>query len=501
MNNKLILKVIGFILIIEAMLLVLPMIIAFIYDEGDWKYFLITALGVTVLGLIFYGLKTKKKNMHAIDGYFVVGLAWVVLSIVGAVPLCVSGSIPNFLDAIFEAVSGFTTTGVTVLKDVERLSHSMQFWRIMTQWIGGMGMLVFMLAISPVAMGGSAIHMLRAEAPGPTTEKISPKISTTAKYLYLVYIILTAAQFICLIFAGLSPYHSLLTAFSTMATGGFSYMNTSLATLTMGQRDIVIIFMILAGINFNLIFLMATGKFKKALKNEELRTYLITLVVVCVAIAVPVWISASAGSISEIVHHSIFASASVLTTTGFVSCDMNAWPWFAKYLIMLLMFVGACSGSTSCGMKINRIGIMLKSIKDSLHGIVHPRSVSKVRYNGKEVQVEVIRGIRFYVCLLIVIFAFSIMIVCIDPKIDFVTAFSAVDATINSNGIGFEGAAGTYADFAWYSKIVFMIDMLIGRLEILPVVILFSKLLTPIRFFELKVIKRIKSRYRNRESM
>ena len=492
MNRKLILKVIGMIMMIEAALLVVPLLIALFYKESDWKYFLFTLIGSGVTGFVLYSIRNKKRTLHAQDGYLTVGLAWVVLSAVAAIPLCVSGYIPSFLDAMFETVSGFTTSGVTIMDDVEILSYSMQFWRIMTHWVGGMGILVFMLAISPVAGGGSAIHMLRAESPGPTTEKISPRISTTARYLYLIYIILTVVQVICLMITGLSAYHSTLIAFGTMATGGFSYSNASLAMLTVGQRNIVTVFMLLAGVNFSLYFLAVTGKIKDAIKNEELLWYAGIYVIGCTAMTISVCVRSVYATVGEAIHRVTFTMAALITTTGYSCTNVDLWPWFAKHLILLFMFAGACAGSTAGGIKISRIGIMLKSLRDSLHNLIHPRSVSKVRFNYREVPQETIRSIRFYFCLFIIIYAVSMVIVSLDPKGDFITAFAAVDTTIGNNGIGLEGANGPFSGFAWYSKVVFIIDMLIGRLEIFPIIILLNAMLSPAKNAGRAVIKGIR---------
>lgn len=489
MNKRLICKFIGLILIIEAALLLLPMGVAFIYGEKDWIWFVITLAGSAAVGIPMYLVKTSTKNLHASDGFLIVALAWIVLSAVAAVPFVISGSIPNYLNAIFETVSGFTTSGVTIMDDVEILSYSMQFWRIFTHWIGGMGILVFMLAISPVAGGGTAIHVLRAESPGPVVEKVSPKIATTARYLYLIYIGLTLAEVASLMISGLDMYHSFLIGFGTMATGGFSYLNASMATVTFAQQTIITVFMLLAGINFSLYFLLLTGRFKSVFKNEELRWYLAIYVGLCVILSFAVCINHNFDSVGDAIHHVAFMSASLMTTTGYASCDVNVWPWFAKHLVLFFMFFGASSGSTAGGIKLVRIGIGLKSIKNSLHSLMHPRSVSTVRYNGKEVQSEVIRGVHFYLLLFVVIFVFSMIVVCLDPKGDFTSAFSAVDTTINNNGIAIEGAAGSMSGFAWYSKIVFIIDMLIGRLEIFPIMVLFGTIIMPVKIARRRLFK------------
>jgi len=481
-------------MIIEAALLLLPILISFLYNDGDWKWFLITMAGSAAVGFPLYFIKVKKKTLHVADGFLTVALAWIALSAVAAVPFVIAGAIPNYLNAIFETVSGFTTSGVTIMDDVEALSASMQFWRIFTHWIGGMGILVFMLAISPVAGGGSAIHMLRAESPGPVVEKISPRIGQTARYLYLIYIGLTLAEVIALAISGMDIYHGFLVGFGTMATGGFSWLNASMATVTFAQQNIITVFMILAGANFSLYFLLLTGKLKPVLKNEELRWYIICYVGLCVILTIAVSVGHNFASVGEAIHHVAFMTASLMTTTGYSSCNADLWPWFAKHLILLFMFMGASAGSTAGGIKISRIGIGLKSIRNSLHSLLHPRSVSTVRYNDKEVSSDVIRGVQFYLLLFVVIFASSMVIVCLDPKADFTTAFSAVDTTINNNGIGFAGANGPFSGFAWYSKVVFIIDMLIGRLEIFPIMVLFAMIVSPVKTSARRLRKKIEDR-------
>lgn len=479
----------GLILIIESALMVLPLLICLTYRENDWPFFLMCILGCLVPGIPLYLIKCDKKTIHAAEGYLIVGLAWIILSAVAAAPFVAAGYIPSFLDAMFETVSGFTTTGVTIMDNVEILSHSMQFWRIFTHWVGGMGILVFMMAITPVAGRGTAIHMLKAESPGPTTEKISPKISAAAKYLYLIYIGLTIIQIITLMISGMDVFHSALVAFGTMGTGGFSYMNTSMATVTIVQRSIITVFMLLAGANFSLYFLILTGKVKDALKNEELRWYGCIYVLACAIITFSTFRAGCFSTVRETVHYVTFSIASLMTTTGYSACDMNAWPWFAKNLTLLLMIIGACAGSTAGGIKVSRMGIALKSIRNSLKRLIHPRSVSTVRYNGKELPINVIQDVLFYLLLYVLIYSVSMIVICIDPKADFITAFSAVDTTINNNGIGFAWAAGPFSGFAWYSKVVFILDMLIGRLEIFPILILLDMIISPAKYAGRRAVK------------
>ena len=482
---------------IEGVMLLLPMGIAFIFGEKDYIWFIITAVPSMGVGALMYFLvRPEKKNMHAVDGFLTVAFAWIVMSAVAAVPFVISGTIPNFIDALFETVSGFTTTGCTALTDVEALSQSMLFWRSFTNWVGGMGILVFMLAISPVAGGGSAMHMLRAESPGPVTEKISPKISTTAKYLYLIYIGFTVIEIIALSISGMSVFHSSLISFATMATGGFSYLNTSIAAMTYAQQSIITVFMVLAGVNFSLYYLVLTGKGIAALKNEEFRWYLILYFgsVAVITLNVCLSVTGQFHSVGETIHYVLFTMASVITTTGFSVCDINGWPWFAKNLIMLIMFFGACAGSTAGGIKLSRIIIALKHVKNRIVNLFHPRSVGIVRFGGKDVGEDVIKSVSFYILLFVVLFAVSMVIVSFDPLCDFTTAFSAVDTTISNNGIGLGAAGGSFSVFSWYSKIVFIIDMLIGRLEIFPIVVFFGWLLSPVSKGAKAIRKRARAR-------
>ncbi|MBQ9814165.1 MAG: TrkH family potassium uptake protein [Lachnospiraceae bacterium] len=490
MNKRLILKVLGMIMIIEAALMLLPVIVAVIYREPHWLHFILTAVGLAILGSLLYLIKPKNTLLHARDGFLIVGLAWLVLSAAGAVPFVISGSIPNYLNALMETVSGFTTTGVTILDDIEALSHSMLFWRSFTHWVGGMGILVFMLSITPIAGGGSALYLMKAESPGPITEKVSPKISSTAKWLYVIYFAITGAEVIALCIAKLSLFNSFLISFATMGTGGFSYLNTSLMDMTWAQQTIATVFMLLAGLNFSLYFLIATGKGISAIKDEEFRWYAAIYVIATVVITVNVYMTGKFETLAEAIHHVAFGVASVITTTGFVSCDMDLWPWFSKGLLLLIMFIGACAGSTAGGLKVSRFAIMIKSCRRYLRKMMHPRSVSVLRFNKKELPKDVHHTVMFYIIALVLLTCISMIVVTLDPKSDFTTAFSAVSTTINNNGVAFGGAVGSMSGFAWYSKIIFIIDMLIGRLEIFPIIILFATLVSPFRWISKKIKRR-----------
>ena len=479
MNFRQALKIIGIIMLVMGALMIIPIAVALGYGEDDWVYFLYTMIPSMAIGLAFFLIPNKARNIHASDGFMIVAIGWIVVSAIAAVPLTISGYIPSFLNAMFETVSGFSTTGASAMPDVEILSYSMQFWRIFTNWIGGMGILVFIMAISPVAGKGTAIHLLRAESPGPETEKMSPKMGSNSRWLYGIYGGMTLAQIGALMIAGMDWYHATLVAFGTMATGGFAYLNTSMAALTMAQQTITTIFMVLAGINFGLFFLMLTGKFREAIKNEEMLTYLGIYVVSVALITLSIAGIGEFSSTGEAIHHAAFSVASVITTTGYTSCDMNVWPTFAKNLCLLLMFFGACAGSTAGGIKISRIGIAFKGIRTNLKKLMHPRTVGSTRYSGRELTESYVSSVVIYIVLFAVIYAVSVAIVCLDPIADFEAAFAAVDTTINNNGVGLYGAFGSFDRFQWYSRVVFIIDMLIGRLEIYPIMVLFSVILSP----------------------
>lgn len=468
--------------------MVVPAIVAVIYSEDDWIYFIGTAVPAAIVGFLLYSIKIKRKQLYGRDAYIITALVWIIMSLVGAVSLTVSGAMPDYLDAVFEIVSGFTTSGVTAFSDVEVLSHAVLFWRSLTHWIGGMGILVFMLAITSGSDGGSGLFIMRAESPGPEVDKVAPKLNQTAKYLYYAYAILTAIQIIALVIAELSVFDSFLVSFGTMATGGFAYLNTSLTTLTWAQQNIVTIFMFIAGINFALFVLAASGKPLEALKNEELRWYGAIFVIVSVLITVDVYNSGNYETVREAIHHTAFMVSSVITTTGYYTTDINVWPMFSQLLILFIMFLGACAGSTAGGIKVSRFAIMLKSARRYIRKIMHPRSVENVRFGGKEVSRQTEHSIMFYFCIFIVLFTGSFLIISLDPAMDdFLTAFSAVTTTISNNGVAFGDAGVSFGIYAWYSKVVFIIDMLIGRLEILPIMVLFSTVISPVTSISRKV--------------
>lgn len=492
MNKRLIIKILGLILIVEALFMVLPVIVSFCYADGEWKYFLITIAGLLAIGIPMFLVKPKNSYFFSRDGFVLVALAWIVMGLAGAVPFCISGLVPDYLNAVFESVSGFTTSGISILGNVEVASHSMLFWRSLTHWIGGMGVLVFVLALTPIA-GGSSMYIMRAEAPGPSTDKVVPRISSTAKFLYLAYIILTLAEAVALIIAKLPVFDSFIISFGTLATGGFSLLNTSLATYTVAQHIIVIIFMFIAGINFSLFFLVVTKKTRKALLDTEFLWYVAIMIISILLVTLNLHFSASSfGSFGENLRQGAFASVSAMTSTGFASFDYNQWPLFTKGLMILLMFVGASAGSTGGGIKVSRIIILARSVKAYIKEKMHPRSVNTVFFNRQAISESAIKGILIYLAIFCFIFIGSMIVVTTEESMNFGTAFASVTTAINNNGIEFshEGALG-FANYSWWSRVVFILDMLIGRLEIFPIVILFAGICSPVTGLVKKIKKKI----------
>lgn len=471
MNHKLILKIIGLIVLIEAAFLLLPVAVALIYSEKQVFDFL-AVIGINVLiGVPLALLKIKRKTMFAKDGFFVVAIAWIIFSALGALPFVISGYIPNYIDALFETVSGFTTTGSSIMTNVEILPRCLAFWRCFTNWIGGMGILVFMLALTSLT-GGSSVHLLRAESTGPTVEKMTPKLSTTAKRLYLIYIGITLLEIVFLSF-DMPLFDAITTSIANAGTGGFAIYNSSIGGYSAYSQIVVTVFMFVFAVNFGIYFLILTGRLKQVLKNEELWVYLGIIFVAISAITVNIFNSGLFSSFGEALRHAAFQVATVMSTTGFATTDFNLWPELSKMLLVLLMFIGACAGSTAGGMKISRIIIGVKATIQDLKATIHPRSIKSIRLNGKPVSEDVVnRTVKFILCYLI-IFVVSVLIVSFD-NFDFTTSFTAVAATLNNigPGLGKVGPTGNFSEFSALSKIVMTLDMLIGRLEIYPIMIL-----------------------------
>jgi trk system potassium uptake protein TrkH len=471
MNKSIILHIIGWILTIEALFMALPCIVAIIYQERSGYSFLITLLACLVIGIPLIIKKPKNHIFFAKEGFISVALGWIVLSIVGALPFYISGEIPSYVDALFEVISGFTTTGSSILSDVEALSYCMLFWRSFTHWIGGMGILVFILAIMPMA-GGETMHIMRAESPGPAVEKVVPRMRSTASLLYLIYFAMTVLQVILLLVGGMPLFDSLTIAFGTAGTGGFAIKNSSIADYTAYQQNVITIFMFLFGVNFNIYTLILFKKAKVAFKSEELRAYFLIVMTSIILIALNI------GGVKNFfpsIHHAAFQVSSIITTTGFATVDFNHWPTFSKIILVWLMFIGACAGSTGGGMKVSRIVIMFKTIRKEMSYLVHKRSIKVLKFDGKKIEHETMRSINVFFISYIMIFAASVLIVSLD-NFDFTTSFTAVAATINNVGPGLEvvGPIGNFGGFSDLSKFVMMFDMLCGRLEVFPLLLLFN---------------------------
>ena len=403
----------------------------------------------------------------------VTALSWVVMSLVGALPFVFAGAIPSYIDAVFETVSGFTTTGASILTDVEGMSRGLLFWRSFTHWVGGMGVLVFLLAIVPLA-GGRSVHIMRAESPGPVVGKLVPKVRDTAMILYGIYITMTVVLIALLLLGGMPLYDSAVHAFGTAGTGGFGIWGDSIAHYDSAYIDVVLsIGMVLFGVNFNIYYLLLMGKVKSILRSEELRWYLGIIAGATLLIA---WNTLSRwGGMLQSLRYAFFQVASVITTTGFATADFNLWPELSRMLLLVLMLVGACAGSTGGGMKVSRLIIMLKSAKREISRMLHPRSVYTLQFEGKPLEDQTIHNVFTYFFILVFLVIASVLLVSLD-NMDFDSTFSAVLACINNigPGLGIVGPMGSYAALSPLSKLVLILDMLLGRLEIFPMLMLFA---------------------------
>ena len=453
-------------------LLLLPAVTSLIYAEwAVMGVFLLTAAISAALGFALRTIKPRSKVFYMREGFAATALSWITISIMGAVPFVLTGCIPNPVDAMFETVSGFTTTGASILPGVEGLPNGILFWRSFTHWIGGMGVLVFLLSLLPLT-GGSHVNLMKAESPGPQVDKLVPKVQSTAKILYGIYFALTVVEVCFLLAGGMNVFDSLLTAFGTAGTGGFGFKNDSFASFSPYIQWVVTIFMILFGVNFNAYFLLLLRRFRRAASSEEVRAYF-AIILAAVAV-ITVNIRSLYGTFGEALRHAAFQVGSIITTTGFSSCDFDLWPTLAKEVLVLLMFVGACAGSTGGGIKVSRFLLLGKTLGKELKQALHPQVVAPVRMDGKLVNHETIRTTNVFLAAYIFIFAASFMLVSLDG-FDMVTNFTSIAATLNNIGPGLNQVGpmmnfGAYSNFA---KLVLIFDMLAGRLEIFPMLVLF----------------------------
>ena len=472
MNYAIVFRLLGYILLCEGALLLLPAITSLIY--GEWMVlgvFLAVAVFCAVVGFLLKGIKPSSKVFYMREGFACTALSWVVISIVGAVPFVLTGCIPNPVDALFETVSGFTTTGASILPAVEDLPKGILLWRSFTHWIGGMGVLVFLLSLLPLT-GGSHVNLMKAESPGPQVDKLVPKVQSTAKILYGIYMFLTILEFVFLLAGGMSVFESILTAFGTAGTGGFGFQNDSFASFSPYIQWVVTIFMILFGVNFNAYFLLLMRRFRRAAASEEVRGYFI-MIFVAIAI-ITANIHSMYNGIGEALRHAAFQVGSIVTTTGFSSCDFDLWPTLSKEVLVILMFVGACAGSTGGGIKVSRFLILGKTLGKELKQALHPQVVAPVRMDGKLVNHETIRTTNVYMAAYFFIFVASLFLISLDG-FDMVTNFTSVAATLNNIGPGLNqvGPMMNFGGFSNFAKLILIFDMLAGRLEIFPMLVLF----------------------------
>jgi len=474
MKIKAVLHTVGSILLIEACLLIIPAAVGAIYHEqASLRAFLISAALTAAAGAVMVPGRSSDSNINAREGFAIVGLSWILLSFFGSLPFVISGQIPHIADAFFETASGFTTTGASILNEVEALDQAMLFWRSFTHWIGGMGVLVFGMIIVPLG-GRHSMHLLRAESPGPSSEKLAPKMRDTARILYGIYLALSVILLIMLTAGGMPLFDSLINVFGTAGTGGFSNHSASIAYYDSEYFDVVIgVFMLLFGINFNLYYLMLLKRFKAALGSEELHWYLGIVAFAVITIAVN--INSLCESFHQAVRYSFFQVSTIITTTGFATTDFDQWPQYSRTILVLLMLIGACAGSTGGGIKVSRLILFVRSIKNGIYRMIHSKSVRSMRFEGRIVEESTMNSCYIYLSVYCLIIVVSMVIVSLD-NFSFETDLTGVIACLNNigPGLGMVGPAGNFSSFSVLSKLVLSFDMLAGRLELFPVLLLFS---------------------------
>ena len=471
MNYAIVFRLLGYILMIEGALLLLPAAASLIY--GEWMVlavFLLTAAVSAGIGFALRAIKPRSKVFYMREGFTATALSWIVISVVGAAPFVLTGCIPNPVDALFETVSGFTTTGASILPAVEGLPKGILFWRSFTHWIGGMGVFVFIMAILPM-MGGSTMNLMRAESPGPSVSKLVPRVRDTAKILYGLYMAITVLGVIMLCLCGMPLFDSLCTTFGSVGTGGFGVKNSSIGGYSPLIQNAVTILMILSGVNYTVYFCLLSRQFKEAFSIEEVRWYFLIIFASALTIA---WnIRPLYATLGETLRHSFFQVGTIITTTGFATTDFNMWPQLSKTILLLLMMIGACAGSTGGGIKVSRVLILFKAIRKELSMMIHPRMVKKIKMDGHNLSHETLRSTNVYMTAYFIVLFVSLLIVCLD-EYDLSTNFTAVLATLNNIGPGLElvGPTQNFALFSPLSKCVLMFDMLAGRLELFPMLVI-----------------------------
>ena len=474
MNRNVVLSMTGQIVSIEALLLVLPLVVSLLYGDGDWWAFALTIAAALLLGLALMRLfRPKRREYYAKEGFVITALAWLALSALGALPFVLTGTIPSYVDALFETVSGFTTTGATILSNVEAVNPGLLFWRSFTHWVGGMGILVLLVAVLPTVSGNS-IHVLRAEMPGPTMGKLVPRLRDTAKILYLIYIAMTLTEILLLLLGGMPLFDSIVHSFGTAGTGGFGVRSDSIASYSRYCQWVITVFMFLFGVNFNLYYMLLIKKFRPALRSTELWAYIGIAVTAVVLVA---WnIYPLYGNLGDTVRNAAFQISSIMTTTGYSTADFNLWPELSRTILVILMFIGACAGSTGGGLKVSRVVLLFRTVKREVRHMLHPRTVSGVRFEGRHVENETLISVNNYFALYIGLFGLMLLVLSFEKSFDFTSNFSAVAACFNNIGPGLNlvGPIHSYADYSAVSKLVLTVGMLLGRLEIYPLLILIS---------------------------
>ncbi len=476
MNYKMMGKFIAQIISIEALFLIPALVISLGYGETPAVFAFLITLGIALAlaGILYFLCRKAGRLFGAKEGFVCVSLSWIVMSLLGALPLVLSGDYPNYIDALFEIVSGFTTTGSSVMADVEGLYRGILYWRSCSHWIGGMGVLVFLLAILPGSQGGGfTMHLLRAESPGPDVGKLVPKMRQTAMILYVIYVVLTVINVIFLLAGGMHWLHALCTAFGTAGTGGFGVYNDSLASVSPYIQNVTTVFMFLFGVNFSCYYLILLGKLGGVFKDEELRLY-VGLALACI-VALVLSIRPLYDTLEETVRHAAFQVSSIMTTTGFATTDYDVWPSFAKGILLLLMIVGACAGSTGGGLKCMRVLLLFKILRRNIRQILNPKKVLVIRSNDKVVGEKILGNVNAYLAAYVIIIVLCMLVLSLDGH-SLETNLSATLATFNNIGPGLDavGPTCTYADFSALSKLTMIFAMLAGRLEIFPILVLFS---------------------------
>ncbi len=471
MNYNVVIYVLGRVLQLEGGFMLLPALVALVYSEWQGLTYLCLALAVELIGFVITRRKPANMKFYLREGFVTVALSWIMLSVTGCLPFYITGDIPHFVDALFETVSGFTTTGASILSDVEVLAKCNLFWRSFSHWIGGMGVIVFLLAVIPMT-GGTHMNLMKAESPGPSVGKLVPKVKKTAAITYIIYMSMTVAEAIFLLCGGMPLFDAVCNSMGTAGTGGFGINNAGFGAESAYIQWVVTVFMIAFGVNFNVYYLITIRRFRDAAKHEEARTYLLIILSAGALIA---WnIRDMFDSLGDAVRHAFFQVGSVITTTGFASADFDLWPETSRTILVILMFIGACAGSTGGGIKVSRIIILVKTFFKEITSYLHPRSVKKIKLEGKPVEHETLRATNVYIVTFIILFTTSLLLISFEGK-DLITNFTAVTATINNIGPGLSmvGPTSNFGHFTDFSKLVFVFDMLVGRLELFPILMLF----------------------------